>query len=322
MTRIWDEANRRLSAEKPDASECRVQPCIGGCAGASETRRVPVRCLGFRARAQGPLNTVRNVCPHPLVSFSMEGTRRLVAALLVAATSRANPGLPTDQIRQFLKTADIVASEPIGAGTTGAWRLTLSDGRIAHDAAFQSVDLPLRRPGEDGRPIVDSFHHSIAAYRLAELVGLAEMMPVTVERTWRGRPGALSWWIDDVAFDEEARSEAREYPSDLDAWGAQIDRMWLFAELVHDTDRHQGNLLYTQDWRLYMVDFTRAFGISRELMKPYRLLSVDKGLLSRLEQLTIPTVTAATAPHLSGEQVAAVLGRRDMLVAHFESLSP
>ena len=98
--------------------------------------------------------------------------------------------------------------------------------------------------------------------------------------------------------------------------------MWLFAELVHDTDRHQGNLLYTGDWQLYMVDFTRAFDLSSELMKLYRLLRVDPALLSRLEKLTIATVTAATASYLSSEQVTAVLVRRDILVEHFLSLPP
>ncbi len=257
--------------------------------------------------------------------MSMDGTRRRVAtlvgtALLIAATSSANDGLSTNQIRRLLVAADIVAWEPIGAGVTGAWRVTLSDGTMTHDAAFQPVDLTRRGGGEGRKPVVDSFRHSIAAYRLAELVGLSEMMPITVERTWRGRPGALSWWIDDVAFDEQARSEARTFPADLDAWGAQIDQMWLFAELVHDTDRHRGNLLYTRDWQLYMVDFTRAFGLSRELMKPYRLLRIDPGLLSRLEKLTMTMVTAATAPYLSAEQVAAVLGRRDILVDYFRSL--
>ena len=69
-----------------------------------------------------------------------------------------------------------------------------------------------------------------------------------------------------------------------------------------------------------MVDFTRAFDPSRELMKPYRLLRVDPVMLARLEKLTTRTVTAATAPYLSAEQVAAVLGRRNTLVEHFRSL--
>ena len=40
---------------------------------------------------------------------------------------------------------------------------------MTHDAAFQPVDIT-RRSGDDGRPVVDSFRHSIAAYRLAELL--------------------------------------------------------------------------------------------------------------------------------------------------------
>ena len=112
--------------------------------------------------------------------MSMDGTRRRVAtlvgtALLIAATSSANDGLSTNQIRRLLVAADIVAWEPIGAGVTGAWRVTLSNGTMTHDAAFQPVDLTRRGGGEGRKPVVDSFRHSIAADRLAELVGRAQL---------------------------------------------------------------------------------------------------------------------------------------------------
>jgi len=42
---------------------------------------------------------------------------------------------------------------------------------------------------------VDSYKYDIAAYRLAELLGLEDMLPVTVERKWEGNSGALSWWL-------------------------------------------------------------------------------------------------------------------------------
>ncbi len=36
----------------------------------------------------------------------------------------------------------------------------------------------------------DSYHFNIAAYRLARLLGLEDMVPVSIERRWNGRVGA------------------------------------------------------------------------------------------------------------------------------------
>ena len=63
-----------------------------------------------------------------------------VLVWLATSVVGAGPHLSSEQIRQFLLSADVVASRPIGRGITQSWRLTLSDGRVTHDAAFQSVD--------------------------------------------------------------------------------------------------------------------------------------------------------------------------------------
>ena len=55
---------------------------------------------------------------------------------------------------------------------------------------------------------VDSYKYNIAAYALAELVGLDDMLPVYVERSWKGNPGSLSWWLP-VKMDEAERSNRR-----------------------------------------------------------------------------------------------------------------
>ena len=231
------------------------------------------------------------------------------------------PVLSRERIRQFLLSADIIASEPIGRGITQPWRLTLSDGAVTHDAAFQSVDetVVVQHQGH-ALNLIDSYRHNIAAYQLAELIGLGHMFPVTVARTWNGTPGALSWWLDDVMFDEQTRLEQRRWPQDLESWGAQIDRMSLFAELVHDTDRHGGNVLYTSDWKLFMIDFTRAFSVTGELLWPYRLVRVDRQVFARLGVLTATEVGDATRPHLGEDEVEAVIQRRDKLVEHFRDL--
>ena len=95
-------------------------------------------------------------------------------------------------------------------------------------------------------------------YRLARLLGLEDLVPVSVER--RGRDGALTWWID-AKWDESERKAQPVRPPDVAAWSGQLYRMVVFSELIYDTDRNDGNILYTKDWRLWVIDFTRAFRV-------------------------------------------------------------
>ena len=163
----------------------------------------------------------------------------LLGVLLASAPAAwaQRPTLTVPQIREFLRMADVIAAEQSSIGVTRPWRLTLSDGTLTHDASFQSVDQrkEVARLGRSRElSFVDSYRYNIAAYQLAELVGLGHMVPVTVEREWNGRPGALSWWIDDVTFDEATRQEEGRRPNDVAAWSTQLGRMMVFAELVYD----------------------------------------------------------------------------------------
>ena len=245
-------------------------------------------------------------------------------AVLLASAPDAWAQAPTPtraQILEFLCSADVIAAEQTSKGVTQPWQLTLTDGTLTHDALFQSVDQykDVQRLGRSRElNFVDSYRYNIAAYQLAELVGLADMIPVTVERTWNGRVGALSWWIDDVVFDEATRIEARQRPDDVATWGAQLADMLVFAELVHDTDRNQTNMLYTHDWTLYMIDFTRAFRTWDALQRPDDLTMIDRQLLERLRTLTESSVRQATGSHLTDAEVSGVLKRRDRLVEHFQ----
>ena len=142
----------------------------------------------------------------------------VLAGVLAAGSSLAaqEPTLTKEQMQQFLLTAEIVASAPIGTGVTRPWRLTLSDGTITHAAAFQSVDEQELRK-RVGRRIelnfVDSYRYNIAAFGLAELLRLDDMMPVTVERRWNGKRGALSWWLGET-WDDTRRLRERVFPPD------------------------------------------------------------------------------------------------------------
>ncbi len=264
----------------------------------------------------------------------MPVVRGLSAALVLLTLSVARAGfagqadvsVPTTALTQaetehFLKTARIVAHRSIPKGTTRPVRVTLSDGRLRHDAAFSSVDE--RKPvmtfagGRTEFDFVDTYRYSLAAYRVARLLGVDGMMPVTVERTWNQQHGALSWWID-AKWDEAARLREQLLPPDPEAWDRQALRMRVFAMLVADTDRNLGNVLITSDWKLWMIDFTRAFRHTRQLPSPDGLTRCDRQLLATLRTLNRAEVETATGRYLGRAEIAAMMARRDLMVAVFD----
>lgn len=253
-----------------------------------------------------------------------------VGCLAVTVLSGAQGhGLTTEQQLDFLRTADIVETRAIGKGVTGALRVTLSDGAITHDAAFQSVDeranpaeisMGRRRAGEIR--FVDAYRYNIAAWELARLVELDHMMPPTVEREIDGVSGALSWWVDDVLMDEEERTATHAQPPQGKglSFVRQRQEMFVFAELVRDTDRNKGNVIYTTDWRVIMIDFTRAFRLEMTLRQPETLVSCGRNLLAKLRTLTAEGVQQAVGPHLTQWEIESLLQRRDRIVERYDKL--
>lgn len=250
----------------------------------------------------------------------------LALLILIWAAPPAAAQLTREQQAEFLRTARIVDSAPIGKGVTRPWRLTLSDGKLTHDAAFQSVDerSGVQTFGKGRRPelnFTDSWRFNIAAAELAVLLGIPDMVPVSVERFWNGKRGALTWWVDDVLMDEEERRKNNVSPPDAEAWNRQDLKMRVFTQLAYDTDRNQGNIIITKDWRIVMIDFTRAFRAWRRLPNPIHILRrCDRSLLEGMRRLTRDDIERTMRDHLTTFEINALLARRDIIVEHFDGL--
>ena len=258
-----------------------------------------------------------------LAAFPCGAHAQTAAADAQAPPPQQSAALSREQMRQFLTTAKIVSGKDIEKGVTHPVRLTLSDGTLTHQAAFSAVDerIPVMRfsSGRTELDFVDSYKFTLAAYRVAELLGLDEMMPVTVEREYQHHKGALSWWID-AKMDEGERLKKQLPAPDPVAWNQQMHRMRVFAQLVGDTDRNVGNLLIGEDWKLWMIDFTRAFRRTRQLLKANDLVQCDRQLLQQLRALTREQLAASTKPYIGGTEIDALLARRDLIVASFDKL--
>lgn len=254
---------------------------------------------------------------------------RLIVAVVVCLTCQLfvtasdEPTLSKEQIKQFLLTAKVVKSTHTSKGITDPWRLTLTDGTVTHDASFQSIDehkvtMQLARGGTELN-FVDSYKYNLAAYQLAELLGIDDLLPVYVERKWQGNPGSLSWWLP-VKMDEVERHKQKITVPDADAWNNQMYKIRVLDELVYDNDPNLTNVLIGEDWKIWRVDFTRAFRLHKDLKDPKDLVRCDRQLFEKLKTLDGNELAAKTKGYLTKEEVKAVMARRDKIVAQFQQM--
>jgi hypothetical protein len=249
------------------------------------------------------------------------------AALTPAAAQQppapAEPSWGTNQITDFLKNAKILRGKKTSKGITSPWRLTMTDGTVTHDAAFQTVDEhKMKNEFADGTVelnYVDSYLYDLAAYEIAKLVGLGNMMPVTVERKWQGQTGALSWWVV-TQMDEGERLKKKIEPPPSVNWNDQMHRMRVFTALVYDTDRNLTNVLIDNDWKLWMIDFTRGFRMPAKLVNEKDLIKADRQLLERIKTLDGAEVARVTKEYLKKSEIEGVMKRRDLIIQHFDKL--
>ena len=156
--------------------------------------------------------------------------------------------------------------------------------------------------------------------RLARLLGYDDLVPVSIERVWKGRRGAVTWWVD-KKWDEDERQKEGVQPPDVAAWERQLYRARAFTALVADTDRNLGNQLVTADFHLWLIDFTRAFRHTMELKTPGLLRRIDRRFYDRLKALRDEDVRASLSPWLDPQAVKALLARRDAMIEHFAVLA-
>jgi hypothetical protein len=253
-----------------------------------------------------------------------------LAASLSLSPSREEPvprpsgvvGTTDAEREAFLREAKVVRTRGAGGGgITRALRATLRQGDAQYDALIQTIDE--EKPFVDlgrGRELDfrDSYKNNVAAYRLDRLLGLG-MVPVTVVRLREGKRASFTWWVDDVLMDERARLAKKLAAPDVERWNRQMWVVRLFDQLIYNTDRNLGNLLIDKDWRLWMIDHTRAFKLFTEPKSPEDLApQCARGVLEALRRLDHDTLAVVTRDLLSEGQLRGLLARRDVIVRYYE----
>ncbi len=245
-------------------------------------------------------------------------------ARTVAATSVESDwsALTPEQKEEFLLNAKVISSKEIGVGINGTRRATLTDGKLTHDAHVQTVNIhktQFKTLNGTELNFRDSYKYNIAAYRLDRLLGL-NMLPVSVERNVGGDTGSVTWWVDDVMMMEADRYQKKvQVPPQRNAdWNDQMYQVRVFNQLVFNSDPNLGNLLITKEWKIRLVDYSRAFRTQKNLRNPENLARCDRRIYDALHELNASVLNRELGDCLRKSEIRGILARRDKILEIFD----
>jgi len=240
----------------------------------------------------------------------------------LADSDAAPPVRSDEEIEKFLASAEITLVEAIGTGVTNPKRLTLKLGDLELRAVYKTVDET--RSSVDPTSLIlglnesDRYTYDIVAYRLDRLLGL-NMVPVAVERVIDGEPGVVQIWVED-AITEGDRLERGLQPPDQASFNRQVNLMRIFDVLIYNSDRNAGNILYTQDWRVHLIDHSRAFRLNKGRPADLRdkTLTLTPELAEALTRLDKKVLREALKGLVHSMQIDALLRRQKKLLKDWE----
>lgn len=227
-----------------------------------------------------------------------------------------------DGVEAFFENAEVVDNEGIAVGVTRPRKLLLARAGVRLHAHFQPVDEVRDHvrtaSGEVELASHDSYKYNLAAYRLGLLLGM-DNIPPSFPRSINHQRGSITAWIED-AFSERDRIEQGKEPPDARRWSRGAIRMKIFDELIANVDRNQGNILIDPNWKVWLIDHTRAFRQRTHLVDAGSIHSCERRLWTALETLPDERLRDAVEPWLTKAEVRSLLARRRLLAEHIEEL--
>ncbi len=214
-----------------------------------------------------------------------------------------------ERFEEFIRTAEVVGIEDIGAGVTDPKRADLEPGGPVERIAFKPI-----RPGYyNGH--WESYESEIAAYALDRLLEL-NMVPPTVEKRIAGEVGAAVMWVVPTKSFKDLGGAPSPPSTAIGRWNYQLIRAKMFHNLVYNKDPNLGNWLVDPAWNLILIDNSRAFTPVKRMT--HEMTRIDRELWSRFLALDEAVLESALGEWLGGREIRGILERRDQMAEVIE----
>lgn len=256
---------------------------------------------------------------HPFLSASLIALT--ATAVVITTVSAQNPVTQRTvqcsltwaghehEIEKFMVEGKVEKMEAVPIGVTKPQRAVLEPGGPVARFAWKALN-----PGYS-KGYMESYKAEIAAYKFDRMLGL-HMVPPIVERTINGRKGAAVFWIDNAKGWSIEKPPQGPEPT----WSIQLTRMKMFDQLIANIDRNQGNLMYDEDWHLFLIDHSRAFIDKKDLKGMAALGRVDRQLWVKMEALTLDQLNEGLGDWVGEKEKKAILVRRDKMAQEIKQM--
>ncbi|HKD16780.1 MAG TPA: hypothetical protein VKG23_02840 [Thermoanaerobaculia bacterium] len=225
------------------------------------------------------------------------------------------------ELLEFLRTAEPTAETHLSGGINFPRKVVLEKDGLKVNAVFRDVneekDKPTFGGGRNEVGFSDSYIYEPAAYEMGLMLGLDNVPPATL-RKLHYKSGSIQIFVNGT--DEKKLLEKHiEMPKDQ-MWQKQVQMMNVFDALIYNVDRNRGNILITPDWRLWMIDHTRAFRKLPTLQEPVTITMCERGVYQKLKALDEKEVRTRMKPYLSSFEIDGLIARRKLLVDLLDKL--
>lgn len=219
-----------------------------------------------------------------------------------------------EEMLEFLKTAEVVSTEQMSAGTNKKKRKVELEKNGVRVRGIHRYDYDYRDMAGVG--FVDSYLSEVAAYELNRMLGL-NFVPPVVKRKAK-KMGSLQLWIEGGTTEAD-RLRGDIEPPDPERFQQQIDVLRVFDNLIANTDRNPGNILIDPDWRVWFIDHTRSFAGYKELREPDKITRIERGVWQKLRSLRDDEIKARLKPY-APKYLNQLLIRRQLVIDRINQL--
>jgi hypothetical protein len=226
------------------------------------------------------------------------------------------------ELLEFLRTAEVKSKERLSSGVTFPTKLLLEKDGVRAHAIFRDVEEERSTPtfgaGRDDLYFRDNYIFEPAAYELILMLGRDNIPPATLRKV-DNKTGSVQIWVENATSQKSMKKQKIPLPTGQQ-WNKQLQMMNVFDALVYNTDRNSGNLLITQDGKLWMIDHTRAFRRISSLQKTANINQCERGMYQKLKTLEEAAVRERLSPYLNTYELETLLKRRQLIVERLDKL--
>jgi hypothetical protein len=227
---------------------------------------------------------------------------------------------------EFLKTAEIIDNRQMTGpyAVTNPYVLTLRKDNITRNALWKN-------PEGKFKGSLEGWNYEIAAYRLDKYLEL-NMIPPTVEKIFKGKRGSCQLWMESKMSLREKEKQKIAVPRNcITSWNRALYLQRAFDCLIANEDRHQGNILITEDWRMILIDHSRCFRSSKKFTeklifdlggegKYYYIMPLPKTFVENIETLNFQLIKDIVGNYLTDKEIQAILMRKELILRKIDRL--